>query len=113
MSSGIITKQYGYVNRRSIRLKDYDYARNGAYFITICAHNRECIFCDAVGAGSKPAPLNKLNEFGNIVEQVWFDLPNHNRYIELDEFVVMPNHVHGIIVITDDRQDIEIEQTDI
>ncbi len=109
-------------HRRSIRLRGYDYSQAGAYFITICTHNRECLF-GAVGAGSKPAlvrikpalPSNNraglepaptqpnlmvLNEYGEIVKDTWEDLINHVSGIELDAFVVMPNHVHGIIVIT-------------
>ncbi|MCK9295183.1 MAG: hypothetical protein M0P70_08855 [Desulfobulbaceae bacterium] len=113
-------------HRRSIRLQGYDYSQAGAYFITICTHNRECLF-GAVGAGSKPAPSigskpalgpgpqdraglepaptqstdqMALNEFGEIVQYTWDDLPNHIAGIELDAFVIMPNHIHGIIVIT-------------
>lgn len=103
-------------HRRSIRLRGYDYSQAGAYFITICTHNRECLF-GAVGAGSKPAHpsikpaqfatphptqspnLMVLNEYGEIVKDTWEDLINHVDGIELDAFVIMPNHVHGIIVI--------------
>jgi len=79
--------------RRSIRLKGYDYSQEGAYFVTICTHNRECI----LGEVANGEVL--LNEFGKIVESAWFDLPKHYRNVELDAFVVMPNHVHGIIFI--------------
>lgn len=82
-------------NRRSIRLKEYDYARPGEYFITICARGRECIFGEIVDGEMR------LSQFGNIVRDTWNDLPNHNRGIELDAFVVMPNHIHGIIIICD------------
>jgi len=99
-------------HRRSIRLKGYDYSQAGAYFITICAHNRECLFGEivTVGAGSEPAPTTaptpptahmRLNEYGKIVEYTWNDLVNHVAGIELREFVVMPNHIHGIIIIVD------------
>lgn len=95
-------------HRRSIRLKRYDYSEPGYYFFTICIHDRsQKLFGDiifnppVVGAGSKPAlcPALNLNEYGNIVNFTWNDLPNHIPGIELDEFVVMPNHVHGIIRI--------------
>ena len=85
--------------RRSLRLKGYDYSQTGAYFITLCTHNRECLFGDIiVGAGSKPAHM-ALNECGEIVKRIWNDLPNHIVGIELNDFGIMPNHIHGIITI--------------
>jgi len=84
-------------HRRSIRLKGYDYAQPGAYFITICTHHRECLFGDVVDGEMR------LNTFGKIVEWTWRDLPNHIVNIVLDAFVVMPNHVHGIVIIVDDH----------
>ena len=81
------------VNRRSIRLKGYDYSQAGAYFVTICTQNRECLFGDVVNGEMV------LNEFGELVFATWADLPNHNFGIELDAFIAMPNHVHGIINI--------------
>jgi len=80
-------------HRRSIRIKGYDYSQVGAYFVTICTHNRACLFGEVV-AGEM-----RLNDAGRIVHGVWNDLPNHYPYVELDAFVVMPNHVHGIIII--------------
>jgi REP-associated tyrosine transposase len=82
-------------HRRSIRLRDYDYSQGGAYFVTICAWQRECLFGEIV-AGEM-----QLNETGRIICAAWNDLPNHYKYVELDEFVAMPNHVHGIIVLSD------------
>ena len=83
-------------HRRSIRLKGYDYSRLGAYFITICTHDRQYLFGEVVDGDMR------LNEFGKIVERTWHDLPNHVAGIVLDAFVVMPNHVHGIVIIVDD-----------
>lgn len=88
-------------HHRSIRLQGYDYSQVGAYFITVCTQNRECLF-GTVGAGSKPAQSTApmaLNEYGEIVKYTWEDLINHVSGIVLDAFVVMPNHAHGIIVI--------------
>ena len=82
-------------HRRSIRLQGYDYAQAGAYFVTICTQNRECLFGDVVDGAMR------LNEFGEIVRLTWEDLPNHVANIVLDAFVVMPNHAHGVIFITD------------
>ncbi|WP_222842613.1 transposase [Thermoflavifilum thermophilum] len=76
-------------------MRGYDYSSAGAYFITICTHNRECLFGDIVDGEMR------LNEWGRIVEWTWYDLPNHVANITLDIFVVMPNHFHGIIIITD------------
>ena len=82
-------------HRRSIRLKGYDYTQPGAYFITICTHSRACLFGEIIDGEMH------LNEAGQIVVQTWQDLSNHVSNVQLDAFVVMPNHVHGIIIITD------------
>ena len=82
-------------HRRSIRLKGIDYSLPGAYFITICAQNRECIL------GGITDGKMCLNEYGKIAKNEWLKTAEMRNNIELDEFVVMPNHVHGIIVITD------------
>ena len=80
-------------NRRSIRLKDHDYSQAGAYYITVCTQERECLFGQVVDGQMQ------LNEAGRIVQAVWDGLSQFHDGIELDAFVVMPNHVHGIIVI--------------
>lgn len=82
--------------RRSIRLKHYDYAQAGAYFVTICTHQRGCLF----GAAANGAV--RLNEYGCIAGDAWGELPGHYGYLALDAFVVMPNHVHGILVLPSD-----------
>jgi len=82
-------------HRRNIRLKGYDYTQPGAYFIAICTHGRECLFGEIIDGEMH------LNEAGQIVVQTWQDLPNHGPSVQLDAFVVMPNHVHGIIIITE------------
>lgn len=82
-------------HRRSIRLKEYDYSRPGAYFVTVCTHNREYLFGNVVNDEML------LSEYGKIVENVWYNLTNHYQNIKLDKFIVMPNHIHGIIVLID------------
>ena len=82
-------------HRRSIRLKGYDYSQAGAYFVTICTQSRECLFGEIVDGGMR------LNSAGDITCQCWDDIPTHFPHVDLDAFVVMPNHVHGIVVITD------------
>ncbi|MDD3554241.1 MAG: transposase [Deltaproteobacteria bacterium] len=79
--------------RRSIRLKGYDYAQAGAYFVTICTQGRACLLGDVVDGDIR------LNDAGRMIESVWNDLPTFYPGVATDEFVVMPNHVHGIIVI--------------
>lgn len=79
--------------RRSIRLKGYDYTQAGAYFVTICARNRECLF------GNIANGEVSLNVAGRMTRSVWDELPNRFSGLELDAFVVMPNHVHGIFVL--------------
>jgi REP element-mobilizing transposase RayT len=81
--------------RRSIRLKGYDYASPGAYFVTICVRGGECLLGEVVDGEMQ------LNERGRVVGYYWGRMPRHFPHVELDAWVVMPNHVHGIIVITD------------
>ncbi|MBN2435143.1 MAG: transposase [Spirochaetes bacterium] len=79
--------------RRSIRLKGYDYTRPGYYYITICTYNRECIFGKIV---------NKkmiLNQYGQIACDCWSQIPVHFETVKLHAFVIMPNHLHGILEI--------------
>jgi len=80
-------------HRRSIRLKGYDYSQAGAYFVTICTQNRECLFGDVVDGEMQ------VNDAGHMVHRIWNDLSVKYPDIETDEFVVMPNYFHGIIVI--------------
>jgi len=80
-------------HRRSIRLQGYDYSLAGAYFITICTKNRECLFGEII------TNEMSLNNFGMIARDEWIKSTAIRFEIELDEFVVMPNHFHGIVVI--------------
>ncbi len=80
-------------HRRSIRLKGYDYSQGGACFITICMHNRECVF------GDVEEIKIELSSIGEIAKKFWMEIPNHFNHLELDEFIVMLNHVHGIIIL--------------
>lgn len=81
-------------HRRSIRLKGYDYSQEGMYFITICVQDHECIFGEIV------QQIMILNDAGKIAEQCWLSIPEHFPNAILHEYVVMPNHIHGIIEIT-------------
>ncbi len=81
--------------RQSMRLKNYDYSQAGAYFATVCAKGRECLF------GEIADSLMWLSPLGKIVQACWDDLPCHYQHVELDASVIMPNHIHGIIVLAD------------
>jgi putative transposase len=80
--------------RRSIRLRDYDYTLAGAYFVTIVTRDRKCLFGDVVDGEIR------LNHWGRTVQDEWKKSAQIRKEIELEAFVVMPNHIHGIIVIT-------------
>lgn len=77
----------------SARLQTWDYANNGTYFITICTQNRHHFF------GTIQNQEMQLSEIGKLAVQFWLEIPNHFPFIELGNFVVMPNHVHGILII--------------
>ena len=87
------TKFRGKYRIESARLKNYDYSSDGAYFITICTKNREHSFGEIVNGKLQETEPSK------ICQNVWNDLPNHYKNCVLDAFVIMPNHVHAIIVI--------------
>ena len=81
-------------HRQSIRLKEFDYSLAGAYFITICTYQKECLFGEIANGKMEK------NQFGKTLEFTQLDLPNHLSNIILDEFVIMPNHFHGIVMIS-------------
>ena len=80
-------------HRSSLRLKGYDYSQPGAYFVTMCTQSRECLF------GEIANDEVMLNEYGKVVEEEWLKTPRMRTRVELDEFVVMPNHLHAIMMI--------------
>jgi putative transposase len=83
------------LHRRSIRLREYDYAHGGGYFVTICTHGHKCVF-----GGISRAEM-QLNEVGRIVEDEWRRASEIRTEVLLDAFVVMPNHLHGIVFINE------------
>jgi putative transposase len=80
-------------HRRSIRLKGYDYAQPGGYFVTIVTNQRECLFGEIIDKEMR------LNPYGRVVEECWGSICEHFQNVELGAFIVMPNHIHGIIFI--------------
>jgi putative transposase len=91
----------------SIRLQGYDYSQNGMYFVTVCTNDRECLF------GRIDNKKMVLNRYGAIIEQCWNDLPNHYPNFIQDEFVVMPDHIHAIIIINNDMETASVAGTEI
>ena len=86
-------------HRKSLRLKGYDYSQPGHYFVTIVANGRECVFGEVVNGKMI------LNDGGKMVKRCWKNIPEHYPAVILDKYVIMPNHVHGIIIITN-RNDV-------
>jgi putative transposase len=80
-------------HRRSIRLKSYDYSQEGVYYVTICTQQRECLF------GEVRCDEMQLSHAGRAIQMAWEELPRRFEGVDLDAFVVMPNHVHGILVV--------------
>lgn len=83
--------KFQYRGRRSIRLQNYDYTRDGAYFVTLCTHQRQCLFGNVQIDRVRPSHL------GAVAQQYWQEIPQHFPFVHIDEFVVMPNHLHGIL----------------
>lgn len=80
-------------NRRSTRLKEYDYSQSGAYFVTICTQDRECLL------GQIKQGQVVLSDAGEIARAVWSELSGRFPLVRLDEYAIMPNHVHGIFLV--------------
>jgi len=83
-----------YPPRRNLRVPDFDYSQPGAYYVTIVTHERKQLFGQIVDGAVV------LNEVGKMVKDIWIAIPKHFPNVELDKFVIMPNHIHGIISIT-------------
>jgi putative transposase len=87
----------------SARLRGWDYASAGWYFVTICTHQRACVFGRVVDGNVELSPL------GEIACQYWVEIPAHTSGIETDAFTIMPNHMHGIIVIPEHPDPVETQ----
>jgi len=84
-------------NRKPNRWKDYNYSRNGLYFLTICTKNRRDYFGTIVGDNDRCSL--QLSDIGIIAQTDWLAIPDHFNAAKLDEFVIMPNHIHGILIV--------------
>ena len=89
--------EQNYPSRKATRLKGYDYSQTNAYFITICTHKHNRIFGDVIyGNESKPS-FCRLSKYGEIAKQELLDLQNRYPHVTIDNYVIMPNHIHAII----------------
>lgn len=91
-------------HRKSIRLRGYDYSQAGLYFITICLQDRKCLFGEILIGANHNSPQNnspqmKLSDIGKIANACWLEIPEHFPNVVLHDYVVMPNHIHGIVEI--------------
>ncbi len=86
-----------YCNRKSARLSGFDYSQAGAYFVTVCSHNKNCIFGRIVDTNMRS------NKLGMLVVSAWKELPQRYPFISLDRWVLMPNHFHGIVCLNGDN----------
>lgn len=93
--------QSPYPKRKSPRLKHHDYSEDGAYFVTICTSNRDYHFGD-VAEGEMI-----LNAYGHLATACWLLIPRHYQQVQLDFYVVMPNHVHGIVILNQGNLPVE------
>lgn len=82
-------------NRKSIRLPKHDYTQEGAYYVTLVTHNRKCLFAHVIQGQVH------LTLLGVVVDDVWQSIPAHFPHVSLGAFVIMPNHIHGILMIDD------------
>ncbi len=88
-------------NRKTTRLKDYDYSTPGAYFVTICTKDRKEILSHIVGTGVPDGPKNILSKYGEIAEKYIIEMTSFYNDISVDKYVIMPNHIHLLFRIHD------------
>jgi len=94
---------YQHKNRKTPRKQNWDYTQNGAYFITICTANRENYFGKIIDGKMVLSPT------GILADVFWHEIKNHAKFVELDEFVVMPNHIHGILILNNSNNDGDVD----
>ena len=85
--------------RKSPRLKEYDYNDTAVYFTTICVQHRECLLSSVVGAGVPDCPRVELTEYGRIAQKYIEQLNDFYNHISIEDYVIMPNHIHLVIYI--------------
>ena len=90
--------------RKPTRLKGYNYSENGAYFITICTHNRKCILSKIVGDGVLDVPQNKLTKYGKIAQEYINRMSVFYDNISVDKYIIMPNHIHLLLLVSNEKK---------
>ena len=90
-------------HRRSIRLKGYDYTQEGGYFITICVQDHQCSF------GRIIKSVLELSPIGKMAQKFWTEIPNHHSNVQLDEYIVMPNHIHGVLFLHNENKNVGVK----
>lgn len=94
---------------QSARLRNWDYGWNAPYFVTICTQRMDCYFGEIItthsGVSTQSTTKMQLSAIGEIAKKYWVEIPHHFPFVELGEFIVMPNHVHGIIIIDKPNND--------
>jgi REP element-mobilizing transposase RayT len=93
---------FGPNRKKCIRLPELDYTAPGAYYLTMCVQDRLWMFGNVINE------TMCLSSVGEMIQKAWLDLPNHDPHVSLDEFMVMPNHLHGIVVLTECQADIPL-----
>ena len=88
--------------RKHPRLDNYDYSSTGAYFVTICTQNRRCVLSRIVGRGLAPAETTAIEytSLGEIAEKQLFLLADRYPYLTIDQYVIMPNHIHAVLILS-------------
>jgi len=90
-----------YKSQKQYRRKEYDYSQDGFYFVTICCKKREIFFGNIVG--TRRGAFSQLSEIGKIARRFYLEIPNRFLFVKLDEYIIMPNHIHGIIEIDNEN----------
>jgi len=91
----VMSQEIDFHHRQATRLSGYDYSQSGAHFVTICTFERQCTLSSVIDGKVQ------WSQAGTIVWACWNDLPNNYPHVELDSFVIMPNHVHGVLHLID------------
>jgi len=90
-------------NRRTVRLKGYDYSAPGAYFLTICVEGRRCLLSQIVGTGVLDGPQIKLLQYGTIADKIIGQLNDHYESVSVESYVIMPNHIHILLQVQESQ----------
>ena len=91
-------------NRKTLRLQGFDYNSVGAYFVTVCTQDRRCILSQIVGTGVLDCPQIELTEYGRIAEKYINQLNGFYKHISVESYVIMPNHIHFLLVVKENGQ---------